>query len=74
MEVSFIFDFPLLRCASVMSFESRAADFFSLSGIDLRGPFLILVGLGLFPLEQVAKVFEPIKLNRIMNGCHAVLV
>jgi hypothetical protein len=73
VEVSFILDFPFLRSASVMSFEIRA-NFFSLSGIDLRGPFLILVGLGLLPLKEVAKVFEPVKLNGIMNSCHAVLV
>ena len=73
VEVSFIFDLPFLRSASVMSFESRA-HFFSLSGINLRRPFFILVGLGLFPFIEVAEVFEPIQLNGIMNSCHSVLV
>ncbi len=59
VEVSFILDFPLLRCASIMSFESWD-HFFSLSGINLWRPFVILVRLGLFPLKEVAKVFEPI--------------
>lgn len=57
-----------------MTFEIRT-DLLGLSGVDFGGPLLILAGWrGLFPLEQVAEVFEAVKFDGVVDGGHAVLV
>ena len=73
MKKSFILGVSVLRGAPIVELISGGRALLSLSVIDFGGGVTFSF-LRVLSLEKVAEVLEPVKLNGIVNGSHAVLV